>query len=385
MPRPRINSSGVIVRDAHLQVDLRVLGFGRERLELAPTPANIAYAHRLRKEMLGKAERGTFSLAEYFPDSPRAKTDTNSMTWKQLGVEWLKIKKGDIEHSTLHHYKQTLGSYHFADWNELMLPQMDFRQLKAKLAALPENGKTFNNIASVMSMVLEYGYKAKLMREPLHESIEMRKPGKPKPDPFTLAEAEVVLSKMSAPKGFTYYEFAFFTGLRPSEQIVLRWADLDLRKGTATVRRAFTRSKEKGTKTGIERTVELNARARAAIERQRSVSQLASDFVFLGMDGQPYTTTDGPLEAWWKPAMKLSGLRRRDARQTRHTYATICLHAMNAPGWVAQQMGNSVEMFYRVYSRWIQGADDGSERRKTDAFLSPKNRDEDRDTKSDLG
>jgi len=32
-------------------------------------------------------------------------------------------------------------------------------------------------------------------------------------------------------------------------------------------------------------------------------------------------------------------------------------------------MGHSPEMFFRVYSRWIEGADKGAERRKLDAFL----------------
>lgn len=384
MPRSNPASTGVIIRDAHLQIDLRAQGFGRERLELAPTPANINYAARLRSEILGKIERGTFALAEYFPNSPRAKADNASMTWKQLGDEWLTIKTGDIEHSTLHHYKQTLGSYHFADWEPLHLVDIDYRKLKAKLAALPANAKTFNNIASVLSMVLEYAHKAKLLREPLHEGIELRRLAKPKPDPFSMAEVEVMLARMRDPRGVTFYEFAFFSGLRPSEQIALRWRDLDLRAGTATVRRAITRSKEKGTKTGEERTVEFNARAKAAIERQRAVSQLAGEFVFLGMDGEPYTTTDGPLEAWWKPAMKLSGLREREARQTRHTYATLCLHAGSKPAWVALQLGHSVEMFYRVYSRWIPDADAGTERKKLDAFMVA-NRDINRDTGSKVG
>jgi integrase len=370
MRKPNPAPTGVIIRDAHLQIDLRAQGFGRERLELAPTPANINHAARLRNDILGKIERGTFALAEYFPDSPRAKADNASMTWKELGAEWLKIKKGDIEHSTLHHYEQTLGSYHFADWDPLHLVDIDYRRLKGKLATLPANAKTFNNIASVLSMVLEYGHKAKLLKEALHEGIEMRRLAKPKPDPFSLAEIDLMLSKMRDPRGATFYEFAFFSGLRPSEQIALRWADLDLRAGTATVRRAITRSKEKGTKTGEERTVELNARARAAIERQRPVSQLAGGVVFLGVDGKPYTTTDGPLDAWWKPATKLAGLRQRDARQTRHSYATLCLHAGLKPGWVALQLGHSVEMFYRVYSRWIPDADVGTERRKLDAFMA---------------
>lgn len=370
MSRAPGSKTGVIARDAHLQIDLRAQGFGRERLELAPTPANLAYATRLRSEILGKIERGTFVLAEYFPDSPRVAKDTASLTWKQLGTEWLRIKKGEIEHSTLHHYEQTLGSYHFDDWRALHLPQIDYRRLMAKLAALPQHPKTFNNIASVLSMVLEYGHKAKLLKEALHEHIELRKPPKAKPDPFTLAEVDVLLSKIKEPAGVNFYEFAFFSGLRPSEQIALQWKHVDLRAGTMLVQRAITRSKEKDTKTGEERTVELTARARGALERQRAVSQLAGGYVFLALDGSTYTSTDGPLDAFWKAAMRICGIRVRDARQTRHTFATMCLHAGLKPGWVAGQLGHSVEMFYRVYSKWIEAQDQGAERRKLDAFLA---------------
>ena len=94
--------------------------------------------------------------------------------------------------------------------------------------------------------------------------------------------------------------------------------------------------------------------------------------MFCGDEGEAFTTTDDPLKAWWKPAMKLSGLRHRDARQTRHTFATMCLTAGITPGWVAQQLGHAPEMFFRVYSQWIEGADKGAERRKLDAFLSPE-------------
>ena len=56
---------GVIIRDAHLQIDLRGHGYGRERLDLEPTPGNIKYAERLRTEILGKIERG-----EHVPTLP---------------------------------------------------------------------------------------------------------------------------------------------------------------------------------------------------------------------------------------------------------------------------------------------------------------------------
>jgi integrase len=384
MSKPPARTTGVIVRDAHLQVDLRAFGYGRERLELQPTPANINYATRLRAEILGKIERGTFSLAEYFPDSPRVTRDNASLTWKQLADEWLTTRAGELAHSTLADYTQSLDSKHFTDWHPLHLPAIDFRKLKAKLATLPAHPKTFNNLASVLRMVLEYGWSAKLLREQLHEQITFRRLAKPEPDPLALDEVDQVLAKMR-PEGVTFYEFAFFTGLRPSEQIALQWQNVDLRRGTVVVREAITRSKRKGTKTGQIRTVELTARARAVLERQRARTQLAGGAVFIGLDGASYTTTDGPLDAFWKPAMKLAGIRYRDGRQTRHTFATTCLHAGLKPGWIAGQLGHSVEMFYRVYSKWIDAQDRGAERSKLDAFLAEQNRDTDRDTDAKIG
>lgn len=362
--------SGVIIREAHLQIDLRAQGYGRERLELEPTPSNIRYAERLRSEILGKIERGSFVLADYFPTSPRARKDAASLSFAQVIEEWLAVKAPAIAHSTLHHYRQSLGSYHFDTWRAKRMDQLDYRALMALLAAMPPNGKTFNNLASVLSQVLEYAHRAKLLKEPLHEHIEMRKHQKPGPDPLTLAEVEIVLGKMKNPQARTFYEFAFFSGLRPSEQIALRWAQVDLRAGTVTVDKAHTRSQDKGTKTGQVRTVELTSRARAAIERQRPLTQVAGAHVFLCPDGAACASTDGPLDAWWKPALKVAGIRYRDARQTRHTFATLCLHAGITPAWAAQQLGHSVEMFYRVYSKWIAGADHGAERRRLDAFLS---------------
>nr|WP_180318009.1 site-specific integrase [Delftia acidovorans] len=361
---------GVIVRDKYLQIDLRAHGFGRERLELQPTPANVRHAERMRAEILGKIERGTFVLADYFPDSPRARADVPSMTVGQLFGEWLDVKKPELQHSTIHSYQQTIDSYHFDAVRKDLVGDFNFRALKRLLARLPANPKTFNNVASVLRQVLEYGYKAKIMAEPLHESIEMRRRQKPEPDPFTLDEVEVLLGKMKAEAARNYFEFAFFSGLRPSELIALTWAKVDLRSGTVMVDSALTRGRVKGTKTSEVRKVELPSRARDALERQRKVSQLAGGRVFLTVAGGELENTDMPLDSWWKPAMKVSGIRHRDARQTRHTYATMMLMAGVTPAYAARQMGHGIEMFLRTYSKWIDGADKGAEQRKLDSFIS---------------
>ena len=135
------------------------------------------------------------------------------------------------------------------------------------------------------------------------------------------------------------------------------------------------------TRASLARELELTSRALRVLERQRKVTQLAGGLVFVGEAGEAFKSTDDPLRTWWKPAMKVSGIRHRDARQTRHTFATVCLMAGIKPAWAARQMGHSVEMFYRVYSRWIDHADKGAERRKLDGYISA----EAGDMKTDLG
>jgi integrase len=79
-----------------------------------------------------------------------------------------------------------------------------------------------------------------------------------------------------------YVEFKFFSGLRPSETTALRRADVDLEPDRIHVHRAIVRGLEKSTtKTSIARHVLLNSRTRAGLLRQRALTQLAGDFVFL--------------------------------------------------------------------------------------------------------
>ncbi len=46
----------------------------RESLKLAPNTANRRYASRLKAEIEGRIARGDFNYAEFFPESPRART-----------------------------------------------------------------------------------------------------------------------------------------------------------------------------------------------------------------------------------------------------------------------------------------------------------------------
>ena len=54
----------------------------------------------------------------------------------------------------------------------------------------------------------------------------------------------------------------------------------------------------------------------------------------------------------------------------RHTYATIMLMAGMNHSFCAKQLGHSVEMFQRTYSKWIDGQQDNTEMGCLESALS---------------
>jgi integrase len=77
----------------------------RETLKLDVTPSNIKYVDRLRSEIINAIERGTFSYADYFPQSKLArrfghvKTD---VTIGELLKDFFRTDKVDTRAQYLH-------------------------------------------------------------------------------------------------------------------------------------------------------------------------------------------------------------------------------------------------------------------------------------------
>lgn len=69
-------------------------------------------------------------------------------------------------------------------------------------------------------------------RSPL-ERIKSQKHQKREPDPFDREETERILTYIHEhydEQVWNWYEFAFGTGMRPSEQIVVQWRDVDWKR-----------------------------------------------------------------------------------------------------------------------------------------------------------
>ncbi|WP_213978892.1 site-specific integrase [Sphingomonas sp. dw_22] len=156
--------------------------------------------------------------------------------------------------------------------------------------------------------------------------------------------------------------------MRPSEQIALYWSDVDWTHRTIRVRRARVRGELKGTKTAIERDVDLSDRMIAVLKRQRKHSERADPAtpIFLNPEtGKPWPDVQDQRKLYFHPALAALGIRKRDAKETRHTFATVALMGGVNPAYISRQLGHvDPRTVFIYYAKWIDGADHRREAEK---------------------
>lgn len=349
-----IDLKGVKARASSVLIDLRSIGYGQRTLSIEPTPKNLLYAARLRSEILDKHKRGVLVIEDYFEG-----VKTTALTFSDWVTTWLAIVKPTLESTTHSEYTNSFSRF-LAVWGDKRLSDITNEDVITLLAKIEVKGKTFNNITSPLRRCFELAHKLGKIRVDLADVVEQRPKGDSEPpDPLDKSEIQRVLGK--AGSWADYFVVAIYTGMRPSEQIALLWEDVDLKAKTITVRRARVRSTNKNTKTANIRTVRLPDPAVASLTRQKAVSGLNAKVFLHPVSRAALADTQPPSEAW-KSALKLAGVRSRDARQTRHTYATMMLMNGLRPGFISKQMGHiNSQMFFKTYSKWIDSEDDWAE------------------------
>ncbi len=203
--------------------------------------------------------------------------------------------------------------------------------------------------------------------------LENSKVQVPEPEPFELHEVEQILADLAAhalAPIVSYFTDTFFTGIRPSELIAIRWADVDFNRRIVRVQRAIVCGKAKATtKTNTVRDVERNDARLPPSKRSQGIPATRGPGVqqprYREAMGR-HSNAVGNLER--VPATlqaALPGPVSDAATHVRHpriasggSAARIC---RDAPG--ARHTG----MLFKVYSKWIDGADNQRERAKLDA------------------
>jgi integrase len=372
--------AGVQVHGGKLRIWFKLHNGERcfESLGTRDTKANRKAAEALREEICHEIKHGSFSYSKYFPDSKRVlKTGMHSENIKNPVFEifcgiWLKMQC-DLAVSTRQGYERIIKFHWIPEFRGRRLEEITGLEIMSVLAKKNVKPKTYNNLITPIKGVFKAAYQHKLIGSDPSEKIKFARNQAPEPDPLTLEEVEFVLQFIKDKYPLSVYncfEFAFFTGLRTSELIELKWTDIDLVHKIAHISRAKVRQVVNcHTKTYKPRDVELNTRALDALKRQFHITG-SSGYIWLNPNTDKAYIDDRPLRRWiWVPTLKALSLRHRHCYQTRHTYATLLLMSGVNPAWAAKQLGHSVKIFHERYARWIDKADKGRELSKVEETL----------------
>lgn len=340
----------------------------RERLKIKPSPVNRKRVERHLAAIQDAIEKGTFDYGVTFPDSPRRLLFVEQ-PGEATGITdyfetWLEGKKPHLKASTFEGYSKIINHQVIPAFKGKMLADIKRPAIKEWLAAMQVSNKRLANIQSVLRAALHDAVMDELIdTNPMHEWRYERKEAPRKVDdvdPFSRDEQNAILEALEG-QARNLIQFAFWTGLRPSEYIALDWADIDWRRGVVIISKALTQDsddfEEPKTKAG-RREVKLLAPALEALQAQKQHTALKNAEIFQNpRTGERWTGDQAIRKTLWQHALRRSDVRYRRPYQTRHTYASMMLSAGESPMWAAQQMGHSDwAMIRQTYGRFIPDA-----------------------------
>jgi len=318
---------------------------------------------------MAEIEAGEFKFSKRFPQSKR------KHYFAELEGELVTIQPGDVffgeyterwwqdmspgmSDSQKHDYRSALNAHllpRFADrpmsgfWSLVKL-----KKFIQELISKGLSGKRIRNILIPLRMIVKDAqseYNWYHLHDPF-VGLKLPKVIKYRVKPFTLKEWETLLKFI--PKWYyNYFQFAVQTGLRPSEQVALKWKAIDDRFIHIECSRVRGKEKDELKNEHSRREIHIRQGIREVIEAQRKqTAHIESEYVFLNMEGQPIH--QDRLARLWRKALKKSGLPHRRMYEVRHTFASWALDAGEAPGWVARTLGHAdTSMVHRTYARFI--------------------------------
>jgi len=249
--------------------------------------------------------------------------------------------------------KEPLGAVKLSDLRPGHIQQLYSSMLDRELSP-----RTVRYTHAILSSALKNAVKTEMIHRNPADVVELPRAERMEMLAMSPEEAGRFLAAVKDTRFAALFTFALTTGMRPQEYLGLKWSDVDMEKGTATVRRALVWSQKKGLgwhfdepKTSrSRRTLPLPASTVKALadhkrkqgeERLRAGSEWQDHgLVFTATLGAPYGIP-GLTKQGFKPALKAAKLPAFRLYDLRHSHATLLLSNGENPKVAAERLGHS--------------------------------------------
>lgn len=364
----------------------------REYTTLENTPANRRRCELKVQLMTTEMALGEFNYPRHFPNGtkrhffagkPDGRIEFQTFTEKV----WLPHIRTKVRESTMEEYKAILkarvydidpkiGKIALRDLKPEHLDKLQ-NALRSLLGIRkrPISARRLNIILLRVRSILDLAYSRGYLDQNPHEWVTLQPERKPDVDPFSFEEQARLLKSLSEPeKGSrkrcpnfwrNYFVAAFGAGLRPSEQLALRWQPdperperssyVDFEQKKLFIRQGIVRGEATDLKNEESyRAVDMLPTVETALRDQMTGATTITGYVFPNTTGGTLDLTNIRNRIWY-PTLERAGLRPRDLYQTRHTFASLMLQSGEDPNWIARMMGHTTtRTLFERYSAFIR-------------------------------
>jgi len=339
---------GEVKRDEHgLIISVYVKGIRFRKRVRGDEDEAKNIAHQIENE----ARTGRFDPAFWFPKSKVTRRYLNEnpsldLTFATAVELWRNQTKSELSKASKVKYESLLRKHILPALGGLRLSDLNEKTLRSFRSELQVNTNiTRNSILTTVETILS--------ANGIKIWIKRLKETKPLIEPFDREEIERIIKAIHDPYK-EYFTVAFETGMRPSEEIALKWSQVDFVHEAIHVDEACVLNVGGMTKTQRSiRDIEISPRCMIALKRQKERTFLNSGHVFLNLHGQP-CHQHHLLRDVWKPALRRAGVRYRNMRNTRHTFASLKLSEGENYMWVAEQMGDNPITVFSRYAKFVK-------------------------------
>ena len=280
---------------------------------------------------------GTFDLERHFPTKK-----TKPITFKELYEEWKLKKANEVSPLTYDWYREILERKILPFWGAKRLTDFShvgFDTFKAGLLEQKLAPRSANIVLGRLRELLRVAHQRGYLTEDRAPWVVKIRDNRPEIFPLSFEEKDRLLEALPV-RWRPYFVVAFGTGLRPSEQIALKWYAIDWERHKILVREGWRHGQRTRLKTrASQREVDILPPVRKALEEQRRIAG-ASELVFPNSRGGHININNFRRRVWYA-TLDRAKLRQRDFYNTRHTFATHALASGEDPGWVAKMLGHT--------------------------------------------
>lgn len=300
---------------------------------------------------------------------------SSDLTLRECGSKYFDDVRGRLALTTFRTYSTFIPRYLWPALGDVKLKELtrdDFQKVYDSMSADGLSALTVRSLHCVNRAQITWAMRQKLLNEDILKGVELPNVPRAKPEYLTYEETQAFFNVAPNYWYGNAFKFQFLTGLRNQELMALMWEDVNFETSKVLIRRACVWVNGfagfKTTKTNHDRIVELDDPTIDLLRRQKSEQE--AHIRARRQGGLPYgderlvfCTEDGhvPLrrrvDTCFQRILKEIGVTRRFRWYgVRHTHATHLLDIEGAnPKMIANRMGHSVEMLFRIYGHEMPG------------------------------